>query len=102
MANTETDTEMTIHAGETLNAGEMPAAREAADAGEIPAAGEAADADAMPAAAEAADAGAMPAAAEAAAPVYSADDLKYMKAALKQAEKAILIGEVPIGAKRRS
>ena len=98
MANTETDTEMTIHAGETLNAGEMPAAGEAADAGEIPAAGEAADADAMPAAAEAADAGAMPAAAEAAAPVYSADDLKYMKAALKQAEKAILIGEVPIGA----
>ena len=31
MANTETDTEMTIHAGETLNAGEMPAAGEAAD-----------------------------------------------------------------------
>ena len=29
---------------------------------------------------------------------FSRDDIKYMKAALKQAEKALLIGEVPIGA----
>ena len=29
---------------------------------------------------------------------YSRDDIKYMKAALKQAEKALAIGEVPIGA----
>lgn len=32
------------------------------------------------------------------ATVPSRDDIKYMKAALKQAEKAIAIGEVPIGA----
>ena len=31
-------------------------------------------------------------------PAVTAEDLKYMKAALKQAEKAIAIGEVPIGA----
>ena len=31
-------------------------------------------------------------------PAVSAEDIKYMKAALKQAEKAIAIGEVPIGA----
>ena len=29
---------------------------------------------------------------------FSKDDIKYMKAALKQAEKAIALGEVPIGA----
>ena len=29
---------------------------------------------------------------------FSKEDLKYMKAALKQAEKALAIGEVPIGA----
>ncbi len=31
-------------------------------------------------------------------PTFSPEDLKYMKAALRQAEKAIAIGEVPIGA----
>jgi tRNA(adenine34) deaminase len=31
-------------------------------------------------------------------PAVSAEDIKYMKAALKQAEKAIAIGEGPIGA----
>lgn len=31
-------------------------------------------------------------------PAVSPEDIKYMKAALKQAEKAIAIGEVPIGA----
>ncbi len=30
--------------------------------------------------------------------IYSKEDIKYMKAALKQAEKALAIGEVPIGA----
>ena len=30
--------------------------------------------------------------------VFSNEDKKYMKAALKQAEKAIALGEVPIGA----
>ena len=29
---------------------------------------------------------------------FSKDDIKYMKAALKQAEKALALGEVPIGA----
>ena len=29
---------------------------------------------------------------------FSRDDIKYMKAALKQAEKALALGEVPIGA----
>ena len=33
-----------------------------------------------------------------AVPAPSREDIKYMKAALKQAEKAIAIGEVPIGA----
>ena len=33
-----------------------------------------------------------------AVPASSREDIKYMKAALKQAEKAIAIGEVPIGA----
>ena len=39
-----------------------------------------------------------PAVSDSAAPVFSREDLKYMKAALKQAEKAIVLGEVPIGA----
>ena len=39
-----------------------------------------------------------PAVSDSASPVFSREDLKYMKAALKQAEKAIALGEVPIGA----
>ena len=39
-----------------------------------------------------------PAVSDSAAPAFSREDLKYMKAALRQAEKAIALGEVPIGA----